>query len=234
MIPKRVPSAARGTLYAHAGPGYLTALIPRIHGKSQSLRTLPPGTRTMTNMQIGAAGEELIKAFEGLWLTVKKDPVGVPTGGWGHTNLGGIPPHITMGETHPEFYWEGAFLNDMAGAMARVNAFAKVPLTQDQFDALVSFDFNTGAFGPNSHVTLLVNAGDMAGAMKVLMSYTHGHVNGHLVTLRGLVRRRAAEKLLFEGHETAALEMAGAKPLPETSIATGKFAVASHAPGEVI
>ena len=70
-----------------------------------------------------------------------------------------------------------------------------VPLTQNQFDALVSFCYNCGlgAF-KNSTLRKKLNAKDYAGAAKEILRWNKS--NG--VVLEGLKRRRNAEKALFE------------------------------------
>ncbi len=75
-----------------------------------------------------------------------------------------------------------------------VNDYVKVPLTQNEFDALVSFTYNLGA-GNLLSSTLLkkLNAGDKAGAANQFDVWNKA---GGKV-LQGLVTRRAAEKDLF-------------------------------------
>lgn len=75
-----------------------------------------------------------------------------------------------------------------------VTSLVKVPLTQGQFDALVSFAFNLG-LGRLAKSTLLrkVNAGDHAGAAQEFGKWVFAAGN----RLRGLVLRREAEALLY-------------------------------------
>ena len=82
----------------------------------------------------------------------------------------------------------------MDNAEAAINGRVTVPLTQPQFDALVSFVFNVGA-GAFRKSTLLkkLNAGDYAEATAEFPRW----VKGGGKTLPGLVVRRAAEMLLF-------------------------------------
>jgi GH24 family phage-related lysozyme (muramidase) len=68
-----------------------------------------------------------------------------------------------------------------------------VPLEPWQFDALVSFDYNTGALGKSTLLKKL-NAGDFEGAALEFHRWNKG---GGKV-LAGLTRRRASEALLFQ------------------------------------
>lgn len=74
-----------------------------------------------------------------------------------------------------------------------VERLVRVPLEQHEFDALVSFHFNTGALGRSTLLKRL-NAGDRAGAAAEFGRWTRG--GGRV--LAGLVRRRKAERHLFE------------------------------------
>ena len=85
---------------------------------------------------------------------------------------------------------------DVQWAEAAVGTLVKVPLTQPQFDALVSFVFNVGhgAFGRSTMLSRL-NAGDYQGAADQFPAWNRG-ASG---VLPGLVARRAAERALFLG-----------------------------------
>ena len=141
-------------------------------------------------MQISAAGLALIKQYEGYRGSVYKDVAGFPTIGYGHK--------LTAGESYPKGITEAQataiLLNDVAGAEQAVNTLVKVPLTQGQFDALVSFTYNLGA-GTLQRSTLLalLNAGRYAavpGEM-VLFDKAGGKV------VEGLRERREAEGRLW-------------------------------------
>ncbi|CAI1880000.1 lysozyme [Serratia fonticola] len=142
-------------------------------------------------MQISNQGRNLIKGFERLELKAYPDP---GTGdkpwtiGWGHTK--GVKPGVRITEQQAE-----AFLSeDLAVFELTVNSAVKVPVTQSQFDALVSLAFNIG--GANFAVSTLVkklNAGDPRGAADQFPRWKFA--NGK--EMRGLVRRRAAERELF-------------------------------------
>ncbi len=76
----------------------------------------------------------------------------------------------------------------------------KVKLSQNQFDALLSFIYNLGvdAF-LTSTLLKMINSGDLEGAALQFRLWNKATVNGRLVVEGGLTRRRTAEELLFEG-----------------------------------
>ena len=140
-------------------------------------------------MQISKAGLDLIKQFEGLYLKAYRCPAGVPTIGYGHT------AGVAMGQTITQQQADDYLRRDVRQFERAVARLVTVPLTQGQFDALVSFSFNLGE-GALAQSTLLrlLNAGDYAGAG---LEFERWNKAGGRV-LPGLVRRRAAERALFE------------------------------------
>ena len=94
-------------------------------------------------LHISSAGLDLVKHFESCELTAYRDEAGVLTIGWGHTSVeGGI--QVTKGMTITQEQADAALVSDMVAHETRVKRFCTQPLSQCQFDALVSFDFNTG------------------------------------------------------------------------------------------
>lgn len=140
-------------------------------------------------MQISKAGLDLIKQFEGLYLNAYRCPAGVPTIGYGHT------AGVAMGQTITQQQADDYLRRDVRQFERAVARLVTVPLTQGQFDALVSFAFNLGE-GALAQSTLLrlLNAGDHAGAAAQFDRWNKA--DGRV--LPGLVRRRAAERALFE------------------------------------
>lgn len=139
-------------------------------------------------MRTGINGLTLIKQFEGLRLQAYKCPADRWTIGYGHTADVGANDVITEEEAL-------SFLRqDVAGSERAVNQYVHVPLTQNQFDALVSFVFNLGV-GNFRTSTLLkkLNAGDDDGAAQEFGRWIHAGGKA----LPGLVRRREAERALF-------------------------------------
>lgn len=101
-------------------------------------------------MKLSAKGLLEIAEHEGIVPTVYLDSKGIPTYGVGHTKGAGAPDPANMSWAWPTDV-EGAidaaldqFRKDVRIYEDRVNQHVKVPLKQHEFDALVSFDFNTG------------------------------------------------------------------------------------------
>ena len=139
-------------------------------------------------MKISKVGLDLIKSFEGCSLKAYKCPAGVWTIGYGHT--GGVKPGQTI--THAQAVV--MLQTDLGSYEMTVNKNVKVPINQNQFDALVSFTYNCGCNALRTSVLLkLLNKGDYTGAANQFDLW----VNGGGKRLSGLVRRRAAEKELF-------------------------------------
>jgi len=139
------------------------------------------------------AGISLIQEFEGCVLHAYPDPAtgGEPyTIGYGHT--GGVKPTDTC-TREQALAW---LHDDVRWAEACILANVKVPLEQHQFDALVSFTYNCGAGAFSASTMLkLINAGNMAAAAQQFARW----VNGPNGPMPGLVRRRGAERAMFEG-----------------------------------
>lgn len=153
-------------------------------------------------MKTSARGRTFIESFEGLILQAYDDandhiipaggtPQGVLTIGYGHTSAAGAPT-VHPGQTITKEQADAILATDLSKVEANVNRVVKVPLTQNQFDALVSFDFNTGALARSSILTAL-NKSDYEDAANRILLYNKA---GGKV-LKGLVRRREAEKKVF-------------------------------------
>ena len=117
-------------------------------------------------MNTSKQGLELLIAREDKRPAAYLDTRGIPTIGIGHTG-----PEVHMGLVWNDAQIQTAFASDIAKFEAAVSSAVKVALTQNQFDALVSFSHNAGQFalaygdhgGPCSILRAL-NAGNYAGA----------------------------------------------------------------------
>jgi len=146
-------------------------------------------------MQISDNGVNFIKRFEGLRLTAYLDVAGVPTIGYGHTHTV-TRADAASGMTISEETAEYLLRVDLKRYERRVRSYVKVPLNQNEFDALVSFDFNTGALH-RSTALLRLNRGEREDAAEALTWWNRATIDGRKVEVLGLVRRRRAERELF-------------------------------------
>ena len=143
-------------------------------------------------MRINDKGKALIKKFEGLKLDSYRCPAGVATIGFGHTGPDvRIPMTITPGEA------DRLLDKDLARFETGVTAMLTgVPTTEDEFSAMTSLAFNIG-LGKFATSTLLKRhkAGNKVGAATAFLSWVYAGGK----KLNGLMRRREAEKELYEG-----------------------------------
>ncbi len=139
------------------------------------------------------AGLNLIKGFEGKRLNAYDDGVGVWTIGYGTIKYPNSV-RVKKGDTCTEQQAEDYLRNDLAKFEAAINKLVKVPLTQNQFDALASFTYNLGETNlTNSTLLKKLNKGDYQGAADQFLVWNRA---GGKV-MKGLVRRREAERALF-------------------------------------
>lgn len=146
-------------------------------------------------MKISNNGLDLIKQFEGLSLTPYLCPANIPTIGYGNTfyedgtkvTLKDKPITEQRANELFEYIVNKTFSDN-------INKVVKVPLNQNQFDALVSFAYNIGN-GNFNWSTLLkkLNKLDYEGASLEFGRWNQA--SGKI--LQGLVLRRQKEKELF-------------------------------------
>lgn len=139
-------------------------------------------------MKTSINGIELIKLFEGCSLKAYKCPAGVLTIGYGFT--GNVRPDdiITKEEA------EELLIKTLKKFEDAVNILVKVPLNQNQFDALVSFTYNCSINSlKNSTLLKLINKHDFIKAADEFLKWNKA--NGK--ELAGLTRRREIERKLF-------------------------------------
>lgn len=134
------------------------------------------------------AGVDLIRDFEGLRLKAYRCPANILTIGYGHTG-----PDVTEGKVITRDEADILLVNDLRRFEDAVAQYCPVT-TDNQFAALVSFAFN---LGPDSLKTSTLrrmhNEGDYRGAQAQFGRWNKA--SGKI--LPGLVKRRAAEALLY-------------------------------------
>lgn len=140
---------------------------------------------------INATGLHIIKMWEGLRLEPYSDIAGKPTIGYGHLIKPGEKFDIITQDMAEEL-----LKKDVHYAETAVSAYIFVPLTDNQFSALVSLVYNEGNAPLLGTLGHLLNTGDPAAAEEFLV-WNKAHVDGILVVSKGLARRREAERALF-------------------------------------
>lgn len=145
-----------------------------------------------------------IAGFEGVRLTPYNDMSNNATEGVGHLiHEGPLASNERQPETMAKALADFALdLKDKAEKYIPV--FVKVPLSQNQFDALSSFTFNLGC-GMLKKLTSEtgLNEGDYAAVAPEILEYNKSRVNGILVVVAGLTRRRQWEAGLWNADETS-------------------------------
>jgi len=187
----------------------------------------------MNERKIGPDGLAVVKAFESCMQKVPDrpghfkayyDPVNVLTIGWGHTNH--HLPRFDAATVWSQAQCDSVLAGDMKTFEDHVNRLAKVDLKQCEFDALVSWAFNTG--GPaTASLWRQLNAGqkDAIPANLAQWNKAGGRV------LNGLTRRRKAEGLLFQGKIREAYQVAQAKMSTAAKIGSTTAVVVGTASG---
>lgn len=141
-------------------------------------------------------GLDLIKEFEGFVPTTYLCPAKIPTIGYGHTGkVDGKTLDMNNKITISRQKAEELLREDVKSFELLVKKYITVPLTQNQFDALVSFTYNLGGESlRNSTLRKVLNQGKYNEVSTQLMRWVFA--NGK--RLEGLIRRRAAEADLFK------------------------------------
>ncbi|MEM1104215.1 MAG: lysozyme [Pseudomonadota bacterium] len=143
-------------------------------------------------MRTGEAGLNLIKGFEGLRMQSYYTPSEQWSVGYGHTGSAHHGMAVSEGQA------DMLLKQDIEPVERLIDETVMTPLNRNEHDALVSFIFNVGADNfRRSSVLRRLNAGDRLGAADAMEMWSKAHVNGELVKLDALARRRAAEKSLF-------------------------------------
>ena len=143
-------------------------------------------------MKISEEGISLIKHFEGCRLESYQDSVGIWTIGYG--TIKGVKEGDKINQDEAEHLLQ----EEMPEYEGYINDMVKVPLEQNQFDALCSWVFNLGPKNLQESTLLkLLNAGDYHTTPEQIKRWNKA--GG--VILGGLVKRREAEADLFEGKE---------------------------------
>ena len=160
----------------------------------------------MSRLTASRAAFDLIASFEGYRTRAVMAPGGKWTLGFGHTATAREGLSVSRAEAEDLLRWDLLPIEDS------LRQVALTPLTQNQFDALTSFAFNIGLENfKKSDVLKYLNQGQPVAAALSMHAWRRARVNGRVLTIDALVRRRAAEAALF-------LEPVGARAAAPTSI----------------
>ena len=154
-------------------------------------------------MKISSDGLSFVKQWEAFIAFVYDDlapgrewdgspPKGTLTIGYGHTNAAKNKIKMVQGTRVSESQASIILLDDLGPAEDAVNTAVKVPLTQHQFDALVSFKFNTGRLA-GTGLLAKVNAKAFADVPGEFMKW----INAKGKPVTGLKNRRQGEVALW-------------------------------------
>lgn len=144
--------------------------------------------------KVGTKGLALIKQWEGCKLAAYPDPGSADGNPW-TIGYGATGDGIKRGMTWTQAQCDARLEADLPKYAAEViRAIGDAPTTQDQFDALVAFHYNTGKIA-SATLTKLHKAGDYPGAALEFRKW----VNNDGRVMPGLVNRRAAEERLYRG-----------------------------------
>ncbi len=149
-------------------------------------------------MNINDAGLTIIKTGEGLRLTAYQDIRGIWTIGWGHTPA-------RSGQVITQAQADQLLLNDIAHSASAIDALTHdVAATENQFSAMVSLAFNIGTgvgsqVGGFAHSSVLRfhRQGAYAAAGAAFLLWDKSHVDGKLIVVKPLLKRRQQEEALY-------------------------------------
>jgi len=146
----------------------------------------------MTRQQVSRAAIELIKRFEGYRRKAAQLPDGRWTIGYGHTLTARQGAEVTEDDA------EALLFYDLMMLARQVDELVFADLNENQFGALTAFAYSVGleAFR-HSEVLKRINEGALTQAAFALELWRRAEFEGERIVIDALVRRRAAEKLLF-------------------------------------
>jgi lysozyme len=146
-------------------------------------------------MEINTACVNIVKFYEGFRSRPYLDPVGIPTIGYGSTYYENDTKVTLQDQPITSERAIQLLLYNLSKFASGVNTIVKVPLNNNQFNALVSFAYNVG-LGALKKSTLLklVNSGNYKGASEQFIRWNKA--GGQV--LPGLTKRREAERNLWQ------------------------------------
>jgi lysozyme len=138
----------------------------------------------------------LIKEYEGFKDYAYIDTDGTPVIGYGLSRIGGIP--VQIGDRISSTQADAALNSHLQEIHRELDKVIKVDLSDRQLSALASISFNVGIDSiKSSTLVAKINAKDYPGAADEFLRWDKANLQGTLVQMPGLTRRRVAERQLF-------------------------------------
>jgi len=145
---------------------------------------------------IDQAGLDFIKQEEGCVLHPYRDQAGVPTIGIGMTYYPDTGKTVTMNDPHlTQEQADNLFLLMVKPRLHTVSTLTREDLTQNQYNALVDFEYNTGHLNGSTLLKLVNAKQDPAPGF---LMWDKIHVDGVLKEDEGLKERREREIKLYK------------------------------------
>lgn len=159
-------------------------------------------------MRVSESGKEFIRLHEGEVLKVYLDQAGLPTFGIGHLLTDEEKAKYPVGAVITKEVSRRYFEKDLDKHSQAIRDLVRVPLNQNQFDAVSSLIFNIGVGKVNpktgkpngflgSSVLRHLNNGDYEKAADAFLVWNKTTINKKKVVSKGLDRRRKEERALF-------------------------------------
>lgn len=161
---------------------------------------------------------DLIKKWEGFVPIAKPCPAGYPTFGYGSIRRAD-GRKVENGDEISKSEAEELLKSECDDFTDVVNKCVTAPLSQNQFDALVSFTYNLGGAALQGSTLLKkLNAKDYSGAAEEFLRWNKITKDGVKVPLEGLTNRRKEEKALFEKAGAEGTPLPKAEPSPQSQV----------------
>jgi lysozyme len=156
---------------------------------------------TSVQLKTTSTGIALIKHFEGFKARSYKCPANVWTVGYGTTQ--NVTPGMVLTRSEAEVLLK----RDLVRFEAYVNKVAERLIKWHEFDALVSFTYNLG-YRIDDVMKEAIDRGNTRLVVIKILRYNKARVNGNLIVLQGLLKRRKAEAALYQNKVSSSLAKA--------------------------
>jgi GH24 family phage-related lysozyme (muramidase) len=194
-------SIAQGKIYEPSKNVVKDLQLERLDNSLEIKLKKLEGFREQTSTQpqvkpISDIAVNLVKEFEGFADSAYVDTDGTPVIGYGLSTIAGKP--VQLGDRISPLQAENALKHQLQEIHQELDKIVQVNLSDRQFSALASISFNVGINSiKDSTLVKKINAEDYAGAANEFLRWDKANLQGTLVQMPGLTRRRQAERQLF-------------------------------------